>query len=134
MVFRRMNLARPPSVGHSWTDHTPLYPRIVYTMSPNFTMTPEEMDRLARKRANAKLGWYLHAAVYLAVNLFLFAMSENGLGQRAWSFKPLLGWGLGLALHGASVWLLGAGGELRERMVQKERQRLQQQQDRRNGS
>ena len=47
---------------------------------------------------------------------------------------PLLGWGLGLALHGISVWLLGAGGNLRERMVQTERERLQREQDRRNGS
>jgi hypothetical protein len=97
-------------------------------------MTPEELDRLARKRAGAKLGWYFHAGVYVVVNLFIFAMSEYGFGNRAWSIKPLLGWGLGLALHGASVWLLGAGGNLRERMVQSERERLQREQDRRNGS
>ncbi len=103
--------------------------------SSNITsMTPEEIDRLARKRAGAKLGWYFHAAVYIVVNLFLFAMSDNGFGQRAWSVKPMLGWGLGLALHGASVWLTGAGGNLRERMVQTERTRLQREQDQRNGT
>ena len=37
-----------------------------------------------------------------------------------------------LALHGASIWLLGAGGSLRERMVNNERKRLQRAQDRRN--
>jgi 2TM domain len=94
-------------------------------------LTPEEIDRIARKRAGAKLGWFIHAAVFVAVNVFLYAASEYGFGQRAWSVKPLLGWGLGLALHGISVWFLGAGGELRERMVQKERERLQNQQDRR---
>lgn len=98
------------------------------------SMTPEELDRLARKRAGAKLGWYFHAAVYIVVNLFLFAMSDYGFGQRAWSVKPMLGWGLGLALHGASVWLVGAGGNLRERMVQTERTRLQREQDQRNGT
>jgi hypothetical protein len=30
-----------------------------------------------------------------------------------------------LALHGISVFVLGSGGGLRERMVQKERERLQ---------
>ena len=94
-------------------------------------MTPEELDRLARKRAGATLGWYFHAAVYLTVNLFLLAMSEYGWGQRNWSLKPMLGWGLGLVLHGISVWLLGPGGDLRERMVQKERERLQREQERR---
>ena len=97
-------------------------------------MSPEDLDRLARKRAGAKLGWFFHAAVYIAVNLFLFAMSDYGWGQRAWSFKPLLGWGLGLILHGASVWLVGPGGDLRERMVQKERERLQREQNQHNQS
>jgi hypothetical protein len=103
------------------------------TTSPHTTttMSHEEIERLARKRAGAKLGWYFHAAVYLVVNLFVFAMSQYAFGSRSWSVFPLLGWGLGLVLHGASVWLLGAGGELRERMVQKERERLQQEQDRR---
>jgi hypothetical protein len=101
-------------------------------MSTHSNMTPEELDRLARKRAGAKLGWFFHAAVYTIVNLFLFAMSQYAFGNRSWSLFPLLGWGLGLALHGASVWLVGAGGDLRERMVQKERDRLQRQQDSRN--
>ncbi|HYF42078.1 MAG TPA: 2TM domain-containing protein [Ramlibacter sp.] len=87
-------------------------------------LTPEEIDRLARKRAGAKLGWYVHASVYVLVNLFIFAISEYGFGQRRWSVFPLLGWGLGLALHGVSVFLLGAGSGVRERLVEKERERL----------
>lgn len=88
-------------------------------------MTPEDIDKLARKRAGAKLGWYAHAAVFMVVNLALFGMSRYGFGNRPWSVYPLLGWGLGLALHGISVFLLGSGSGLRERMVQKERERLQ---------
>ena len=103
-------------------------------MPQNQTMSPDEIDRLARKRAGGKLGWYVHAMVYVVVNLFIFSISQYGFGQRPWSIMPLLGWGLGLALHGISVWLLGAGGNLRERMVQTERERLQREQDRRNGS
>jgi hypothetical protein len=67
--------------------------------------------------------------VYVVVNLFIFSMSVYAFGTRAWSVKPLLGWGVGLALHGISVFVLGASGGLRERMVQKERERLQRQQD-----
>ena len=97
-------------------------------------MTPEELDRLARNRAGAKMRWFLHAAVYVLVNLFVFGMSQHAFGSRSWSVFPMLGWGLGLALHGASVWLLEAGGDLREQMVQKERDRLQRQHDQRSGS
>jgi hypothetical protein len=84
-----------------------------------------DLERLAHKRAGAKLGWYIHAAVYLAVNAGLFLMSSHVFGHRDWSVFPALGWGLGLLLHGASVWFFGAGSELRERLVQKERERLQ---------
>lgn len=87
-------------------------------------MNPEDIERLAHKRAGAKLGWYVHAAVYVVVNLFIFAISRYGFGERPWSVYPLLGWGVGLALHGISVFLLGAGGGLRERLVQQERDRL----------
>jgi hypothetical protein len=92
-------------------------------------LTPEEIEKLARKRAGAKLGWYIHATVFVLVNLLVFSMSQYAFGTRAWSIKPFLGWGLGLCLHGISVWLLGAGGGLRERLVQRERERLQRQQN-----
>lgn len=88
-------------------------------------LSPDEIDRLARKRAGAKLGWYAHAVVYVVVNLFLFAMSTYAYGTRRWSLAPLLGWGLGLVLHGVSVFVLGAGSGLRERLVEKEREKLQ---------
>ena len=91
-------------------------------------LSPEQLERLARKRAGAKLGWYVHATVYVLVNLALFAMSRYGFGSRPWSMFPLLGWGLGLTLHGISVFMLGTGSGLRERLVQKERERLQRRQ------
>lgn len=92
-------------------------------------LTPEAIEQLARKRAGAKLGWYMHAVLYVVVNLIVFSMSRYGFGNRPWSVYPLLGWGLGLALHGVSVFILGTGSGLRERMVQKERERLLRQRD-----
>lgn len=97
------------------------------------SLSTEEIEALARKRAGAKLGWYVHACVYVLVNLALFAMSRYAFGTRPWSVFPLLGWGLGLALHGISVFLLGSGSGLRERLVQKERERLQREQERSGG-
>jgi hypothetical protein len=95
------------------------------TLPPSRPLDPETLERLARKRAGAKLGWYAHAVLYVVVNLVLFAISEYGLGHRRWSPMPVLGWGLGLFLHGISVFVLGTGSGLRERMVQRERERLQ---------
>jgi hypothetical protein len=94
-------------------------------------MTPrlsdEEIDALARKRAGAKMGWYIHATVFVLVNLFIFLRAEHA--GRAWSVYPLLGWGLGLALHGVSVFVLGSGSAMRRRMIDKERERLLRERD-----
>ena len=85
-------------------------------------LTPQQIDRLARRRAGAKMGWYAHATVYMLVNLGLAALA---IAQgRQWFAYPLLGWGLGLAMHGAAVWLLGPGARWRERLVERERQAL----------
>jgi 2TM domain len=90
-------------------------------------MTHEEIERLARKRAAAKLGWFIHAGVYLTVNAFLMLIAlYNG---KAWAVFPLLGWSLGLAIHGLAVWFAGAGSALREGLVARERVRLVAQRD-----
>jgi len=87
-------------------------------------MTTEQarIEKLALRRAKAKLGWFVHAAVYALVNLGLIALSlANG---RSWAIYPLLGWGVGLLAHGLSVWMLPPGGALLGRMVERERARL----------
>jgi hypothetical protein len=85
-------------------------------------MTTQDIDRLARRRAGVKIGWFIHAAAYLTVNLMLMALSlSSGHG---WAIYPALGWGLGLTLHGLAVWLLAPGGSLLERMVAHERAKL----------
>ena len=93
-------------------------------------LTPDDLERLAHKRAGAKLGWYIHAMVYLVVNLFIFALSTYAFGRRPWSVFPLLGWGLGLALHGVAVFMLGDGSGFRRRLLERERERLRREQER----
>ncbi|MBS0318841.1 MAG: 2TM domain-containing protein, partial [Proteobacteria bacterium] len=70
------------------------------------------------------LGWYMHAAIYAAVNLLLFFVAAAA-GRGHWNLYPALGWGLGLAVHWASVFVFGPGSTVRERMLQSERERLQ---------
>ncbi len=94
------------------------------------TLSPEDIERLAHRRAGAKLGWYIHALVYVVVNLFIFAISAYAFGHRPWSVFPLLGWGVGLALHGVAVFVLGDGSGLRRRLLERERERLLREQER----
>lgn len=85
-------------------------------------LSPQEIERLARRRAAAKLGWLIHAAVFVCVNALLMAISLTS--GKSWAMFPLMGWGFGLALHGAIVWLVSPGGRLHERLLKNERQAL----------
>lgn len=90
--------------------------------TPHITLSHDEIERLARRHAKVKLGWYFHAGVYILVNLLLAGLSS--LGERPWAIYPALGWGLGLAIHGLAVLLVTHGTRLHERLVESERQRL----------
>ena len=94
---------------------------------PGETVQERDLDRLARRRAGARMGWYTHAFVYLVVNLVLAALSL-GTG-RHWAIFPALGWGLGLLLHGLGVWLTLGGAGLQQRLIDQERARLASQRD-----
>jgi hypothetical protein len=85
-------------------------------------LTDEELDRRARRRAGARMGWYVHAIVFLAVNTALAFLSFSS--GRHWAIYPALGWGLGLLLHGVGVWVALGGGGLQDRLVAQERERL----------
>lgn len=106
-------------------------------MSRHHDTTPLTIEQRARRRVGLKTGFYTHALVYVLVNggLFLLSMAgtwgfEVGHGPvgRVWNL-PLWGWGLGLAIHGAVVFLYTGGFNLHERLVQQERKRLNLQRD-----
>lgn len=88
----------------------------------------DDLDRRAHRRAAARMGWYVHALVFLAVNAALAALSLSS--GRHWAIYPALGWGLGLLIHGLVVWVLLGGGGLQQRLVAEERERLQREQGR----
>lgn len=88
-------------------------------------LTSDPIERLARKRAGAKLGWYLHASVYILVNLLLVTLSA--FSGRYWVVFPAVGWGIGLAVHGVVVFLVTGGGGVYERLVKAERSRIAEQ-------
>lgn len=85
------------------------------------TEMDDDLRRRARRGAARRLGFYIHAAVYLVVNALLVAIDlRSGPGQ--WALYPLLGWGLGLAAHG--IVALGPVDSLYERLVAREAERL----------
>ena len=87
--------------------------------------SPEEeaLVARARRRVGMKMGFYIHALVYVLVNFGLWAIA-TAAGRGAWNVWPLAGWGLGLAIHGIVTFIGVRGDGLRERMVEAEIQRL----------
>jgi hypothetical protein len=96
-------------------------------MNASNPMQSHNIEHIARRRAGAKLGWYIHAMVYVGVNTMLALIAASG--GRGWAIYPAMAWGLGLAIHGFVVFIVTGGAGLRERLVQNERNRLQTQSD-----
>ncbi len=61
----------------------------------------------ARKRVQALKGFYAHLAVYAIVNTFMLVINLLTSPHALWFYWPLLGWGIGIAMHAAAV--LGTG-------------------------
>lgn len=63
----------------------------------------EERYYQAKKRVEEIKGFYGHLASYLLVNTFLFILNIMTSPDHLWFYWPLLGWGIGLAIHGMKV-------------------------------
>ena len=91
---------------------------------PNFlgAIPMDDHNRRARAtlRANAKLSFYIHLAVYLVVNALLIAINFATSTAYLWFWWPLLGWGIGLGLHALALLLLPKAAATRRRMIRKE--------------
>jgi hypothetical protein len=83
----------------------------------------DSIESRARRRVNLKMGFIIHASVFLVVNAFLY-LYDHALGGTRWSHFPLWGWGLGLAIHGVVVLIRLQGEGLRSSMLAREIERL----------
>ena len=93
------------------------------------TLASVDLEARARKRVRRKVGFYIHALVFVIVNLGLYAINTAAGGPR-WSHFPLWGWGLGLAIHGIVTFIALQGDGLQQSMVQREIEHLRRQEPR----
>lgn len=83
-------------------------------------MADQERYEQARRRVEARLGFYTHLGVYLVVNTLLIIINLQSSPQHYWFYWPLLGWGIGLAFHALGVFVFFSGSLLKERMIERE--------------
>ena len=81
------------------------------------------LEARARRRVARRMGFYIHALVYVLVNGGLWILNTVQGGPR-WAAWPALGWGIGLAVHGIVTFASLYGDGMRERMLAREIERL----------
>lgn len=67
-------------------------------------MSEEANMMIARMRIEEIKAFYVHIGIYVAVNLALIAINVFNQDEVWWSLWALLGWGIGLIIHGLSVY------------------------------
>ena len=75
-----------------------------------------EARQILKKRA-----FYLHLAVFVAVQVMLFVVWVMVGGGFPWFLFPLMGWGIGLVAHGATAFLMAHPDDI---VLQREQKRL----------
>ena len=63
----------------------------------------------AKERVEAIKGFYIHLIVYVVVNLILFSINMIVSPDDLWFLWPLMGWGVGLAIHALTVFGYASG-------------------------
>lgn len=84
-------------------------------------MNEEEKYRKAKERVEEIKGFYIHLFFYVIVNCGLLAINLIFVPNHWWFFWPLMGWGIGIAAHGLTVFGLGGflGKDWEERKIKK---------------
>jgi len=66
-------------------------------------MKEDERYEKAKKRVEEIKSFYTHLFVYIVVNLGLFLLDVLTSPGKLWFYWVLIGWGIGLAIHGLNV-------------------------------
>lgn len=78
----------------------------------------------AKKRVEAKIGFFIHLIIYVFVNGILAVVDIAVSPEKLWFFWPLGGWGIGLLVHAIAVFHhpnpQKAHSSFKERMIEKE--------------
>jgi 2TM domain len=84
----------------------------------------EILYRRAAVRATMQRAFYRHVMIYIVVNVLLVAVNLLKDPSHLWFQWGMLGWGIGLLVHGFNVYSYRWSGSRREQMIQHELERL----------
>lgn len=88
-------------------------------------MEQSEAYQSAKKRVEAKMSFYTHLSVYVAIILLLAVINLFSSPGTLWFHWPMMGWGIAVVLHGFVVFFLPARFAVSEKMIEKEMNKSQ---------
>jgi hypothetical protein len=97
-------------------------------------MAENERYEHARRRVEAKIGFFTHLGVYVVVNTLLIIINLQNSPDQLWFYWPLLGWGIGIAFHALGVFVFFSGSLLKERLIAREVRKLERERTPRGGT
>ena len=79
----------------------------------------KDLER-ARKRLEARRGFLVHLTVFVAVITTLVVINIATAPAYLWAKWPLMGWGIGVMIHGLMVFVVGDRLVVTDEMVERE--------------
>ena len=73
-----------------------------------------------REQAKAKVEFRIHVFTFIAVMILMAMINLLTSPEHLWFIWPMLGWGIGIAVHALRVYFSPRGSSLKERMIQNE--------------
>ena len=95
----------------------------------NETGHNEKLMKMAKKRIILKKSIIVHLTIYSVINIFLVAIYLSTSGGYFWPIWSIMGWGVGVILHGAMVLYLLSSISVAPSSTMKEYERLINQQN-----
>ena len=83
-------------------------------------MENQEAYKKAKKRVEAKIGFFIHLSIYIAINIVLIFINLRTSPQYIWFKWPLIGWGIGVFFHAMGVFVFSGKSAITEKMIEKE--------------
>ena len=84
-----------------------------------------ELEELAKKRVQARMGFVVHLAMYLVMNAGLVVIWRLSGHGYPWFMWPMLGWGIGIVAHAITL-AIGPGSTAERRAIDRELTRLRE--------
>jgi len=81
-------------------------------------MNDQDIKQTAQEKVKEKIEFRIHLIIFVVVNSILATINLTLTPEYIWFKWPLLGWGIGIILHGLRV--NSTGKSMKERMMDKE--------------